>query len=215
MADTAGMVIAEAKSLLNDNDGIFFTTDKLLPYLNKAYRELQDYYNLHGLKTTVDVAGLATVPAGAVILAAPPADMLRPIFLSERAVGSTEQFIDMDERSWEPDQAPAPHLGVWVWREEVINFLGATTDRQIRVRYVKSLSPLTGEASFIGFTNAITTLAARTGALAARFLGENPTRADELDADTGIALDRLIVTAIRQNQGMPTRRQRTRYRVPN
>ena len=215
MPDTAGQVMMESKALLNDLGGVFYTSDSLLPYLNKAYRELQDYYNLHGLKTTVDVAAVTTVAANTVLLQVPPPDMLRPIEIAERAPGSTDQFTEMDERSWEPDQVKTTHLRVWIWREEQVHFLGATADREIRIRYVKSLTPFQGENSTVGIINSMSVLAARTAALAARFIGENPTRADELDSDTGMALDRLIVTAIRQNQGLPARRRRTRYRRPN
>jgi len=215
MPDTAQQVVEESQGLLNDLPGTFYTFDALLPYLNKAYRELQDYYNLHGLKTTVDVSALIIVPANTEVLLNVPADLLRPITLSERTVGSREQFVELDERSWEPDEVPTTHLRIWVWREETIFFRGATADRELRIRYVKSLSALNGAASIIGITNSKSALAARTAALGARYIGENPTRADELDSETGRALDRLIVTAIRQNQGLPTRRRRTRYRVPN
>jgi hypothetical protein len=215
MPDTAQQVVSEAQSLLNDAPGIFYTFDSLLPYLNKAYRELQDYYRLHGLKTTVDVAAVILVPAGSLSLGNPPPDMLRPISLAERTPGSTEQFTDMDERSWEPDETNTNHLRLWTWREETIYFVGASADREIRIRYVKSLADLTGGNSFIGISNSKLVLASRTAALGARFIGENSTRADELDTETGQALDRLIVTAIRQNQGLPARRRRTRYRVPN
>jgi hypothetical protein len=215
MADTAAQVLTESKALLNDLGGVFYTSDSLLPYLNKAYRELQDYFNLHGLRTTVDVAGIMVIPAGLIAITTPPADMLRPIELAERQPGSTDPFMDMDERSWEPDEKQTTHLRFWVWREEQIHFLGATTEREVRIRYVKSLAALSGEGSLIAILNSKSALAARTASLAARFMGENPTRADELDADVSMALDRLIVTAIRQNQGMPARRRRTRYRRPN
>ena len=215
MPDTAQDVMVESQGLLNDVAGIFYTLDSLLPYLNKAYRELQDYYNLHGLKTTVTVATLTTVPADSLSLVNPPPDLLRPIALSERTPGTSEQFTDMDERSWEPDETPTNHLRVWTWREETIFFVGATADREIRIRYVKGLAPFSGTGSFVGITNAKLVLASRTAALAARYIGENPTRADELDTESVRALDRLIVTAIRQNQGLPARRRRTRYRVPN
>jgi hypothetical protein len=215
MPDTAQQVVTEAQGLLNDAPGIFYTFDSLLPYLNKAYRELQDYYRLHGLKTTVDVAIITQVPAGDVFLANPPADMLRPISIGERTPGSSDQFSDMDERSWEPDESNTNHLRIWTWREETIFFVGASQDREIRIRYVKSLTDLTGAGSIIGITNSKLVLASRTASLGARYIGENSTRADELDLETGRALDRLIVTAIRQNQGLPARRRRTRYRVPN
>jgi hypothetical protein len=215
MPDTAQQVITESQGLLNDLPGTFYTFDSLLPYLNKAYRELQDYYNLHGLKTTVEVSSLIVVPANSEVLLNVPADLLRPITLSERTVGSIEQFTEMDERSWEPDEVPTTHLRIWTWREETVFFRGATEPRELRIRYVKSLSPLSGAGSFIGIMNSKSALAARTAALGARYIGENPTRADELDSETGRALDRLIVTAIRQSQGLPTRRRRTRYRVPN
>jgi len=215
MPDTAQQVIEESQGLLNDLPGTFYTFDSLLPYLNKAYRELQDYYNLHGLKTTVEVSSLLLVPANAESLTNPPADMLRPITLSERTPGSTENFVEMDERNWEPDEKPTTHLRIWTWREETVFFLRATADRELRIRYVKSLAAIAGAGSFIGITNSKSALSARTAALGARYIGENPTRADELDSETGRALDRLIVTAIRQSQGLPTRRRRTRYRVPN
>lgn len=215
MPDTAQQVVLEAQGLLNDAPGIFYTFDSLLPYLNKAYRELQDYYNLHGLKTTVDVSSVLLVPAGTTDLLNPPADMLRPIELGERTPGTQDQFSDMDERSWEPDESNTNHLRIWTWREEVIHFVGATADREIRIRYVKSLADMTGAGSFVAIQNSKLVLAARTAALGARYIGENSTRADELDQETGRALDRLIVTAIRQNQGLPARRRRTRYRVPN
>jgi hypothetical protein len=215
MPDTAQDVMVESQGLLNDAAGIFYTLDSLLPYLNKAYRELQDYYNLHGLKTTVTTASLITVPANTVQLTTIPVDMLRPLHLAERTPGTVEQFTDMDERSWEPDETQTNHLRVWTWREETIFFVGATADREIRIRFVKGLAAMSGPGSFVGITNAKLVLASRTAALAARYIGENPTRADELDTETMRALDRLIVTAIRQNQGLPARRRRTRYRVPN
>lgn len=215
MPDTASQVVVEAQGLLNDLSGTFYTFESLLPYLNKAYRELQDYYNLHGLKTTVDVSALVAVPASTTQLTTPPADLLRPITLSERTPSSSEQFLEMDERSWEPDEVPTTRLRIWTWREESIWFLGATADRELRIRYVKSLGELTGVGSFVGIVNSKSALAARTAALGARYIGENPTRAEELDTETGRALDRLIVTAIRQSQGLPARRRRTRYRVPN
>lgn len=215
MPDTAQDVMVESQGLLNDAAGIFYTLDSLLPYLNKAYRELQDYYNLHGLKTTVAMSTYLPVPAGTTQMTTIPADMLRPTQLAERTPGTVEQFTDMDERSWEPDETQTNHLRVWTWREETIYLVGATVDREVRIRYVKSLSPFSGTGSFIGITNAKLVLASRTAALAARYIGENPTRADELDTETVRALDRLIVTAIRQNQGLPARRRRTRYRVPN
>lgn len=215
MADTVAQVMTEAKALLNDINGVFYTNTALLPYLNKAYRELQNVMNLHGLKNTVDVSATLTVTAGSTTIAAPPADMLRPIELAERTPGSGDQFTPMDERSWEPEDEQSTSLGVWTWREETIYLLGATQDREVRIRYVKSLSVLSGDGSIIAITNALTVLAARTAALAARFIGENPSRADELDTETGFSLDTFIVTAVRQNQGMPTRRRRTRYRVPN
>lgn len=215
MPDTAQDVMVEAQGLLNDAAGIFYSLDSLLPYLNRAYRELQDYYNLHGLKTTVTTATLVTVPANALSLQNPPPDLLRPLHLAERTPGTSEQFTDMDERSWEPDETPTNHLRIWTWREETIFFVGATADREIRIRYVKGLSALSGPGSFVGITNSKLVLASRTASLGARYIGENPTRADELDSETGRALDRLIVTAIRQNQGLPARRRRTRYRVPN
>jgi hypothetical protein len=214
MADTVAVVLTEAKTLLNDTSGILYPNEKLLPFLNKAYREVQSKLNLYGLQYLEEVGSLIPIPAGTVIVPS-PADMVRPLQLAERTAGTTNQFTPMDLRSWEPDTRPGRDLRVWVWREETIYLIGATEDKEIRLRYLKTLSALSGDGSVIGISGAMTVLAARTAALASRFLGENPSRADMLDVDASDALDTIVTLNVRKNQDKPTRRQRTRYRVPN
>lgn len=214
MPDTAAEVMNESRVLLNDTSALLYANDKLLPFLNKAYREVQSKLNLYGLQHLQEVASLITVATGSLTITS-PADLVRPLHLAERRAGTTDLFADMDERSWEPELRPGQALRYWVWREEIIYLVGATEAREVRLRYLKSLSALTGDGSVIGLTDAKTVLAARTAALAARYLGENPTRAQVLDTDANDALDTHVTLNVRKNQNKPTRRRRTAYRVPN
>jgi hypothetical protein len=208
MADTVAAVTTEVQALLNDTGAILYSAERILPFVNKAYRECQDALNLHGLSNLKEESAAMTVLAGAIIVTSPPSDMLRPTEIAERTVGSTSPYTLMDERSWPPEEIQSERLNYWVWREEAIKFLGATTDRSIRIRYLKQLSALTGDSSILLITNSVTFLAARAAGLVARYVGENNSRADDLDQDAQDRLEALIRLNVRMNQATPTRRQR-------
>lgn len=211
MADLVSAVNTEARALLNDVSAGLYTDERLLTFINKAYREMQDNLNLNGLQHLDEIAAYITVLAGATTIGTPPADMIRPTEVAERPSGTADQFVALDNRTWLPDEPANQSLRYWVWREEAIELLAATSSRQVRVRYLKSLPALTGSASTILVTNAVSFLAARSAALAARYIGENETRANSLDSEAVYALGNLVRLNVRMNQGRPTRRRRTRY----
>lgn len=65
-----------------------------------------------------------------------PSDMLSPIKLWERQSGTTDTFMEMTEAA--DGLGPASQIGrlqQWEWRSGRINFHGATTQRDIRIRY--------------------------------------------------------------------------------
>ena len=65
-----------------------------------------------------------------------PKDLLLPLRLWERLSGTTDTFIPMHQAidglppSWQTDR-----LENWEWRTDRLNFMGATTPRDIRIRY--------------------------------------------------------------------------------
>lgn len=215
MAILASEPIEEAKGLLNDVSGHIYTDTRLIPLLQKAYRELQTKMMLNGLPVLKEVSTSVNVLTGTVSLGdgtGLPTDFVYPIELEERAQGSAEFFQPMSETEWEPSQQQTSYLRVWNWREEEIKFLGATTDREVKIKYMKGLTRITATTTPISINNAVTYLAARCAGIAAFVIGENPSRATELNADAGIALQELLTILVKRQQGLPVRRRVNRYR---
>jgi hypothetical protein len=180
--------------------------------LNKAYRELQTKLQKAGQPTAKEVTDVITVTAGTTELADGgqlPGDLLYPINLYELI---NSEYVKMIETSWEPFEDQTDRLRYWNWREDSIKLLGATSDRDVKIRYMKGLPSLTGPTSSILILNSLTFLAARTGAIAALVIGENPTRAGALDDDAKTAWEDLKMTQVKQRQSRPVRRRTNRFR---
>lgn len=209
-------VLLEARTLLNDPGGAIFMNAPMITLGNKAYRELQTKVSTLGIGTTKEVSADIDVDAGTIALSAGaglPADLLYPVFLEERTQGSSERYIDMTESEWEPDIDPGTRLEFWSWREDELKFPECATDREVRIRYAKTLGSIDATTSPILIINSQQYLACRTAALSARYLGSNPGRADALDMDLVTLWDDLRLTLVRRQQNIPVRRRRTRFRV--
>lgn len=214
MAILVSEPLAEAKVLLNDQAGTVYTDVALLPLMQKAYRELQIKFLRNGLKTAQETSAPIIVPPmtfeladGALL----PTNFLYAIELKERGTDS-EPWQDMIEKAWEPTIMPGTTLLYWVEREDRIKFVGATTQRQVLLRYAKGLTPLTGPGSPIEILNSSTFLAARCAALSAAVIGENYTRAEALNGDAKSAMHELLGTKVNARQSLPVRRRVNRYR---
>lgn len=215
MAYTAQEPLDEAKGLLNDPSGHIYTDARMIPLLQKAYRELQNKMMLNGLPVLKEVSSVVDVTAGTVALgdgSGLPSDFIYPIELEERADGSSELFQGMTEREWEPEIEQTTYLRFWNFREEEIKFVGATTDREVRIKYMKGLTRITATSTPIPIIGATPYLAARAAALAAQFIGENPSRASDLNGDAAMQRDDLIALLVKRRQGLPVRRRVNRYR---
>jgi len=215
MAYTAQDPVTEAKALLNDPNGHIYPDDRVLPLLQKAYRELQQKFMLNGVVVLKEVSADIPVTAGTVLLgdgSGLPSDFVSPIELEERSLNSSELFQSMKQLDWEPNAHQGPSLHVWNFREEEIKFLGATSDREIRLKYYKGLTRITSLSTPIPVIGAVTFLAARTAAIAAYVIGENGPRSEALNGDAGMALHELLAMHVKQRQSLPIRRRVNRYR---
>lgn len=215
MATTAATPIAMAKVLLNDANGTNYTTAKLIPLMQKAYRELQLKFNRAGFPQTKEKSTSITVPAGTLALADGallPLDFISPVEVFER--GSTsEDWVPLIPRSWEPNEAMGTFLRYYSFREEQIHLVGSTTDRLVLLRYQKSLTPITADTVALEINDSDLWLAARTAAIAALVIGENPTRAAVLDLDAEKLWEDLKGTRVKTMQQFPSRRRTNRFRV--
>lgn len=217
MALLASSILSGVKPLLNDPQGISFTDTALLPLLSKAYRELQTRLGRAGMGVTREVAERVPVNAGTTVLgdgAGLPSGLLYPLELREGPRGSPlNLFNPMDEKTWEPTFSQSPELRYWSWREEEIKFIGATTDRDVYIKFMKGFSTINSVNSPILIIDSQLFLESRTASIAAAVLGENYTRASALNSDAEMWYDVLIGGLVKRGQRHPVRRMRTRYRT--
>lgn len=206
--------ITEAQKIfLNDSAGSLYTTAKLIPLGKRAYRDLQREMVKNGAKVFKEVSsGYIDVAAGATVLSAPPADLLRPIKLYERADGSSDTGSLMEEVGWDPNELQSSTLRKWVWREEAIRFLGATVVREVRVDYIKSLTDLVDQDSTLGFLHADAFMSPWIAAYVAQFMMNNPSRAEELRKIAYMGLETMLTLLVQEQQGVPIRRKGFRSR---
>lgn len=217
LATTVTDALDESRFLLNDTGATLYTDTVMLKPFRKAYQELENIMVEHGLQIAAEVAADQTITALATVLTTIPSDMLFPITLYERTVGADDNsWIEIRERAWEPNIEPTDILRYWAWREQAVRFVGATVDREVRLRYKKTFPAIASEAATIVVNNSKTFLAARSAQLAARFIGGDRQRYEDLAPDVNAALATLINTHIKRNQSMPIRRRpynwRRRYR---
>lgn len=204
IADIRDRILAK----LNDPNQDEFTDDILLPHAKEAADELQTTLELNGILVLEKKSAAIVVPIGTtqmgILL---PTDMLEPQILKERLSGSTDMYQDMIPRQWEPEILPTDSLRYWTYREQDIFFVGATTDRQVHIHYIKRLINLVSVNTPIPVNNAEQFMVNRTAALAADFQGENETRAMKLNKDADDNIEQLIGIGIKNKQGTRTRRR--------
>lgn len=199
-----------AKVYLNDASRVRWPDSVLLPYLRSAIGEMQSELESNDLPPLYEIAAIIPVPQGTTVLTLPQ-DFVFPVFLDERAPNEPH-FMEMDEVTWDPDVDRNEKLRYWNFREGAINLLGATTDREIRMRYLRSLSAIETENSVIEVANAKGFYAARTAGLASQFGGSATARGQSAN-DRAEYFKRLVIAAITKRlQDRPVRRRRYQWR---
>lgn len=210
MAFTVAEMMKEAREVyLNDTPvGDIFNDDVLMPFARRAFDELNSKLARIGHQVTETVSADLILSAGTKELAI-PADCLEPVSLEERSGGSgnDDDFRlmtkDRDISSGMPQQV----LGSWDYAQNKLVFRGATTDRALRLRYIRFLPALLTPTQEPVVLNSKSYLSARTAALAAGHIGANPEKAAYIMLDANDALDDLMGIAINAEQSSPTRRR--------
>jgi hypothetical protein len=202
-----------SRVFLNDTAKTLFTDAILLPVVKQIYDEVAMELIANGIPIENEIA-LITVPAGTTVLTYSttppiPADLFNPIELSERTSGSSDAWSYMDEKRWDSNAVTQLEtLRVWCWREQALNFVGATTIRQIRVKYQKVLAAIgTAPNDTIDINGAKNYMAARVAAVAAEYMGGNETRAAALNKLASDYAHQVMNIAVRNRQGLPARRK--------
>jgi hypothetical protein len=213
----ASTVLAKAATLLNDTARTVYSYTAVLPYLQLALQELQEYYELNNIPATQLVSSAINIPAGTVQIifngvGVPtlPNDLIEPQQLWERAEG-IDPYIPMARRDYLPhylEGVLTGNFGIYVWENNAIKFLPANRDNDIKIDYIKDMfTALVDENSLINCVNAATFLEYRSAALCAEFIERNTISANSLNSYAVLALDRATGIGVKGKQTIHTRRR--------
>jgi hypothetical protein len=214
MATVALTIIQDIKILLHDPNGTNYTTQKLLPHLDRAYKSLQLKMRLAGLQSGKEVSSDISLDAGQDRLgdgAGLPNDFIAPIAVYIKESG---YYRRLTEYPWETIDNSTTAISIYGWahREDEIKFRPASTDQIVRLRYIKSLSRIDEESDPILIPDSELYLSAKGAAYAALFIGENPSRAQILDNEASTHWIDFRGMAVKQQQRLPVRRRVNRFR---
>jgi len=207
-----------------------------LPYINSSLLEIQDKLGNNAemslmvdnfiviglevvavdpsLQTFIDVngyhslnsTGVAVLLDGALVL---PTDLLSPEFLWERPSGSNLPFVQMSSpKEGLVSALQGPALNQWEWRQNAIWFRGATTLRDIRIRYRRleaNIAPGTDYTTiYVDFPGAANALAYL---IAFRYvMSRNPDTSVLVRAEADRHLTNMLKRIVRAKQGIDYRR---------
>jgi hypothetical protein len=213
----AGTVMNAAAASLNDVARTVYTYTAQVPHLNTALQELQEEFELNDIPVTAATSAVINCPSGTTVIefnVAPdpelPADLIEPQKLWERTEG-IDPWIPMTKVDALPlymEGAETNAFIFWVWESQKIKLLATNQDNDIKMEYTRNLfTPVVDENSPIGVINAQTFLQYRTAALCAEFIGENKTRADDLNAFAALAIGRATGIGTKGRQAIVTRRR--------
>ena len=223
MSYTLGDVMDRAASLLNDTAKSDYTYTAQLPYVGMALDELQEEFEQNNVPTTNSESSVIVLPIGTTDIGftttpALPSDLIEIQQIWERLSGSAEPYIPMTRVEFLPHYLDGEIIDVlvfWAWEQQKIKTLGATTARDLKLDYIASLFPTSyDQTTSISIINTKSFLAYRTAALCAEFIGENPTRAQSLNQDAVLAMDRALAIPTKGRQSIAVRRRpfRASYR---
>lgn len=188
MSVQASVVLATARTFLNDDAATNWTDAALMPKLQQAHKELQIKLRRAAapvMKGTYSEAIVATNTS----FASPPSDLVAPIQLWEKAPGDPVTLYQlMTEADPLPNVIAGTTMVWWAWVEEVVTFIGSSADRSVKMSYWRALPLPQLNTDLINFLNGELYLAPRTAAIAAGSVGqaaEMGTLASMADASLG------------------------------
>jgi hypothetical protein len=211
---TAGQIMDFSAAMLNDPLKKLFTYNKQLPYLQIALQELKEECEIANIPNTNKVSAPLTVSPAMRDIGGPtgpplPTDLIEPLSLWERQSGTVNDFTLMTKREFLPEtQGSTAEFMYWTWNQQMIEFIKATGPRDVKIHYTSSpVDVITDDRSQVVMINCATFLEYRTAALVARFVGQNKTRADELDSFAVGGLERALGIDTKGKQAIATRRR--------
>jgi len=207
MANLSSDVFLRCRAVLNDVAIDLYTDDILLPYLKIANDDLSDELVDNGATVQKEVTADIPLSAG-ITQPSLPSNMIVPIEVYEKDQGQDDShYRYMKQKDFLPNGTAGRELSVWAWREQAINVMGSTAAKILRIRYYRLITDIVGPNSPIELTHALNYLAYHTAALASEHIGQNRTKAIDLESVAGIKLGKLLKKEVKQSHGRPIRRR--------
>lgn len=219
MAYPASEVTAMSASLLNDTAKTVFTDVAQLPYLNMAFRELGELLELNNVAVTNETSSVIAVGADGdniggddVSDPALPTGLIEIRQLWQRPTGTSIPFLPIQRYEYLPhywDGVQNTVIPAWAWMGQVIRFVPSTVPTDVKLDFIHSvIFTITDlDDDEITVINSLNYLGYRNAGLCARFIGENPTRADQLDMQATLCFDRMLGLSSKGKQAITTRRR--------
>lgn len=210
----------QSAALMNDAARSIYTYAIQIPYLNMALQELQEIFELNNVPVTDTVTSTPiTVPAGITsvgfspdmpVVGTPylPDDLIEPKVVWERQIG-VDPYVPMARLDFLPRYMEGVEITQfihYVWQSQEIRVLAANQINQLKIDYIRNLfAAFTDEDDEISIVNTQSFLEYRNAGLLAQFCAENPTRAQSLNQDAIMALDRSVGIGTKGRQAINIR----------
>jgi hypothetical protein len=204
---STSVAIQSARVCLGDLNGITWTDAILFPNLQEAYRSMLlalRAFSVDVIKKQTSVFLVPALTMNISSLAAFPSGLLTPLSLLERVPGGDlNSFQPMYEVSYAPVIDMTQNLNFWAWVGEQLLVSGATTDREVLLRYKGTLTPPQTLNDPLNFIMAENYLGPKTAAIALSAISKDGSK---WDARAELALYDIIRSNITEDQ-RPTRRR--------
>jgi hypothetical protein len=213
---TAGEVMDRSAALMNDPAKTDYTYSAQLPYLNMAIDELIELLeesnvspsNQTSIAITLEIGENRITPVEDITTPHYPIDLIEIQEVGERLAGTEDLFVRLGRREFLQAFPANNSLLFWCWEDQIIKFNpnGALARREVQLRYVRQAVTLAeDETSVIGTINSRSYLSYKTAALCAQFIGENETRAGQLEEKAERAVERMTGISNKGRQQIMTR----------
>lgn len=215
---TAGQVMDAVAALLNDNARAVYSYIIQVPYLNMALTELREFLVLNDVPVVDTKSAVISVPSGSTSInydaTAPapslPDDMVEPIKVWQKGVGTSGYSEVPIVRSLSEvyNGITTSDIIEVVWAGQALQFNSISGAVEVKLDYLAQVvPPVEDEDSDINLLTAQSFLQYRTAALVAEFVEENASRANQLNGQAQVSMDRILGIGVKTGQGLVTRRR--------
>lgn len=212
-------VISGIASLMNDTAQYQYTNENVLPYLNIAMRDLMEIFEVANVQYTNATSEILNIPAGTREIGPSggppqlPSGLIEIQNVWERQAG-IDPWIPMSRKEFLPYYEEGVEISqflVFVYNEGKIQVLPANQDNDLKIDFIKNMFNLpiniNQMAMQMPFNLCQSYLEYRGAQLCSMYIGENPTRAEQLGMDAQLAIDRALSIYAKGRQAINTRRR--------